>query len=297
MIFLLCIATLLTTNLFATTVNTIEQLYKQVERDPSYVRARLQLAQALQKNKQHHEAFQHYKAVVTLHTTNFDAYLGMGQILTKENQLHEALHFFKAAVKTRPADKEKQKTLANALLQLGITFFNQHDGASALQTFKTILQINKQYWAVHHNIGFTLAERLGRHIEAIEHYRTALELNQNNPEVHFCYALSLLATGQFADGWHEYTERWQRPGKEPRNDITTFERQWTGEDLHNKTILLRAEQGLGDTLHFIRYAQLCKNEGAFVIAEVQKPLVKLLSLCPYIDQLIPMGQPVPPFDY
>ena len=72
--------------------------------------------------------------------------------------------------------------------------------------------------------------------------------------------------------------------------------RWDGSDLQGKTILLRAEQGLGDTLHFIRYAALVKQRGGTVVVACQKPLLRLLQTCPGIDRLVVRGTELPPFD-
>jgi len=275
----------------------ISCLKKAIELDQHYTKAQLLLAQALHKKKQYSQALQQYKKVIMQDNSNFDAHIAVGQILYEKNLLTQALQFFQTAVQLNTSNPKKRKQLANDLLQLGMKFFGQRDGENAAQAFQTILQINENYSSVHHNLAFTLAERLGRHHEAIKYYRKALALNPNNPEIHFCFALSCLATGNFQEGWQEYKARWKRQKKAPRKFIKTFENEWAGENLQNKTILLRSEQGFGDTLHFIRYAQLLKQQGAFVIAEVQKPLIEIISLCPYVDNVVAMGQQMPPFDY
>jgi len=271
-------------------------LQKVVLLNPNHTKAQLFLAKALHTKKEYSQALQHYKAVITQDNTHRDAHVAVAQILYAKNMLHESLKFFQAALELSKTEEQK-RSLANDLLQLGIKFFGNRDGETAVKTFRTILDINQNYAAVHHNLAFTLAERLGRYHEALPHYRAALALNPNNPEIHFCYALSCLATGNLQEGWQEYKARWQRPKHAPRTFVQTFENEWSGENLKNKTILLRAEQGFGDTLHFIRYAQLLKRQGAFVIAEVQKPLVPIISLCPYVDQVIAMNTELPPFDY
>ena len=57
--------------------------------------------------------------------------------------------------------------------------------------------------------------------------------------------------------------------------------------------MLHAEQGLGDTLQVIRYAQHIKQQGATVVCEVQKSLLKLLTRTPGIDSLLPEGSELP----
>src|SRR5262249_7165677 len=69
-----------------------------------------------------------------------------------------------------------------------------------------------------------------------------------------------------------------------------------GSPLGGRTILLHAEQGLGDSIHFIRYAPLVKQCGGRVVVECQKPLLRILSSCPGIDALIAQGDPLPHFD-
>jgi tetratricopeptide (TPR) repeat protein len=63
-----------------------------------------------------------------------------------------------------------------------------------------------------------------------------------------------------------------------------------------RTILLYCEQGLGDTLQFIRYAPLVKKRVGTLIVACQEPLVKLLAACPGIDRLVDAGRPLPPHD-
>jgi hypothetical protein len=104
----------------------------------------------------------------------------------------------------------------------------------------------------------------------------------------------LLASGEFDRGWTEYEWRW-KAGQLPK--LKYEKPRWNHEPLSRKTILLYAEQGLGDVLQFIRYAPLVKALGARVIVECPKPLARLLTTCPGVDQTIPPGDEPPPFDF
>ena len=64
---------------------------------------------------------------------------------------------------------------------------------------------------------------------------------------------------------------------------------WDGSSLGGKTILVHAEQGLGDTLQFIRYVPLVKEYGGTVIVECPQRLMPLLRSCPGIDQIVAAG--------
>jgi hypothetical protein len=73
---------------------------------------------------------------------------------------------------------------------------------------------------------------------------------------------------------------------------------WLGrENIQNKTILLYAEQGLGDTIQFFRYVKLVKELGARVLLEVPKPLLGLFNGLEGVDQLIETGDAPTAFDY
>lgn len=201
-------------------------------------------------------------------------------------------------VTTSSSDTVETTKLANNLLWLGNIYFERGENEKSLDAFKKILNISDRFSAVHHNIGFTLAERFGRHKEALCHYQKALVLNPGNIETHFCAALSHLAQGDLEQGFSEYEYRWQRGKQNSRNFLKPLQNLWNGSDsIWGKTMLIRAEQGLGDTLQFIRYAKILKDRGAFIIAEVQKSLIALLSYCPFLDRVIAIGSELPLFDY
>ncbi|MFC1845734.1 tetratricopeptide repeat protein [Candidatus Dependentiae bacterium] len=274
----------------------IEHYKKAVAFFHPYTQAHLRLASCLEK-EQPTEALKHYLIVIKLDPHSFDAHLAAAKLLCEQDELTKSLELFDKAYALKPATNDVNLNLANEMLQLGNKLFGQRRGQEAAHVFRNILSINDNYSAVHHNLAFTLAERLGKHYEALKHYRRAIEIKPENHEAHFCFALSCLATGDLSRGWQEYKHRWLRPRNAPRRFGETFEHLWEGQDLEGKTIAIRCEQGLGDTLHFIRYAQMLKECGAYVIAEVQKPLTKLLASCQHLDEIVQMGHPMPPCDY
>src|SRR5262249_3010995 len=71
---------------------------------------------------------------------------------------------------------------------------------------------------------------------------------------------------------------------------------WDGSDLAGRTVLLHAEQGLGDTIQFVRYASLVKRRGGTVVVECQPALVPMLRSCPGIDRVVAQEEPLPPSD-
>ncbi len=99
--------------------------------------------------------------------------------------------------------------------------------------------------------------------------------------------------GRLEEAWPEYEWRWQDQNRVP----AVFQKPvWKGESLAGRTILVHTEQGFGDSLQFVRYARLLHQRGARVVVTCEKSLVRLFRECPGIEQVVPKGTEVPPFD-
>jgi hypothetical protein len=146
------------------------------------------------------------------------------------------------------------------------------------------------------NRGIALAA-LNRHAQAIAQYEQALALDPRHAPAHFHRGLSRLVTGDLARGLADYEWRWA--GSETQGAARELPGpRWTGaQDVKGATILLHAEQGLGDTIQFSRYATLLKERGARVVLEVHPPLKRLLSTVAGVDEVVGMGQALPRYDF
>ncbi|MCH8036190.1 MAG: hypothetical protein IIC53_03595, partial [Proteobacteria bacterium] len=129
--------------------------------------------------------------------------------------------------------------------------------------------------------------------EAVASFHKALDIEPDYADAHHNFSLTLLLQGDFPNGFEQY--EWRRRTKMcPRRVFAQPE--WDGGPFPGRTLLLHAEQGLGDTLHFIRYAPLVRDLGGRVVIECQKPLADLLGSVAGIDAIVPEGNPLPPFD-
>lgn len=166
--------------------------------------------------------------------------------------------------------------------QARLTYKNG-DYESTLLLYKTILKHIPNHVGMLCNTGFIL-KQLGNFNDAFPYYQKARELEPTNSRAQRGISHLYLMNGDFKNGWPAYEYRWVNP---PAYNQELQKYIQSGNNLQNKTVLLKTEYGLGDTLQFIRYAQQLKQNGATVIVESQNPLVKLLQLCPYIDQVVP----------
>jgi hypothetical protein len=130
-------------------------------------------------------------------------------------------------------------------------------------------------------------------------FERALAVKPDHPEAHWDMAFFRLLLGDFDRGFREAEWRWEKKEIIPRKR-NFIQPLWLGkEDVAGRTVLLHAEQGMGDTIQFCRYAALVAEKGARVILEVQPHLVSLLDvLKQQISRLriVAKGEPLPDFD-
>jgi len=251
-----------------------------IDLTPNYLKAHLMLGETLKKQNKPLEAITQYRKVLAVDPNHFDANFYLARTLADNHNFTASIEHFKRALNTRPDDMQCKLNFGNTL-----NMANQTEKALAM--YKSMKGCNHDT-AILYNIAYTL-KKLGRLDEAFVYYKKVLAINPDHTEAHFGLGLAYLIAGNFREGWKEYEWRQQQEHhfKQPR---------WDGSDAHGKKIFLHAEQGLGDTFQFIRFAKVAKERGATVIVASQKPLVKLLSLCDYIDQVVPLFESAPPFD-
>ncbi|HEV3345293.1 MAG TPA: tetratricopeptide repeat protein, partial [Pirellulales bacterium] len=214
------------------------------------------------------------------------AHNNLGIALGHQKQFTDSIASYRRALELKPDYAEAYNNLGIALSQDG-----EHE--EAIACFRRAIELKPEYAEAYSNLGITLTE-LGQLEEALASYNEALRLKPNYPDAYMNRALASLVRGDFERGWQEYESRWQCKDFKPRG----FKQpQWNGEPLEGRRILLHAEQGFGDTFQFARYARLVKEErGGMVIVWCPKPLVPLVSQCPYVDEATIEGDKLPEFD-
>jgi tetratricopeptide (TPR) repeat protein len=234
------------------------------------------------------EALASFERALTLQAGFAQGWNNRACVLRDLGRPADALASCDQAIALQPTYADAWSNRANALSDL-----NRPDDAEA--SYQRALELTPSLADAWNNLGLTLVD-LGRHEQALRSYQQALTLNPAFAEAHWNESLCLLQMGRLAQGWQKYEWRWER------NRIKAGKRLfaqplWLGDlSLEGKTILLHAEQGLGDTLQFCRYAAMVAKLGARVLLEVQPELMRLLSKLEGVAELIEQGQPLPPFD-
>jgi Flp pilus assembly protein TadD len=231
------------------------------------------------------EALASYREALRLRPDYVEAHNNLGILFLSRGRYEEAEVSFQQALLLRPSFVEALTNRGNARAHRGA-----YDEASA--DFRQALVLRPDYGAAHVGLGSALG-RLGRLEEASACYRHALQVNPRDVEAHYNLATVLLLMANLKDGWAEYEWRRLRAGAVKRNFTQP---EWDGSELAGRTILLHAEQGLGDTIQFLRYAPLVKQRGGTVVVECQPALVPLLTGCRDVDLLVPRRAALPAFD-
>lgn len=168
-----------------------------------------------------------------------------------------------------------------AHLRLGFACFKQGEFAAAIDQYQQALRLQPHYPEVHNNWGVALCQQ-GQIEAAMQQFEQAIVQQPDYAEAHLNLGMARLLLGELPAGFAEYHWRW-RTGQ---TTLAFPEALWDGTTLKDKTILLTAEQGLGDTIQFIRYAALVKQFQGRVIVACQKPLMSLMATVPGVDRVI-----------
>jgi tetratricopeptide (TPR) repeat protein len=200
----------------------------------------------------------------------------------------DALASCERAIALQPDYADAWSNRANALSDL-------NRPQDAQQSYQRALEFAPAFADAWNNLGLTLVD-LNQHEQALQSYERALTLSPEFAEAHWNESLCLLQLGLLKEGWQKYEWRWKRHRIAASQRV--FEQPlWLGDfSIAGKRILLHAEQGLGDTLQFCRYAALVCGLGAKVVLEVPPELMRLMTNLDGVTELIEQGQPLPPFD-
>ena len=288
--------------------------------DPQILQVLCEQGAALHRVGRLEEAAVQYDKVLKRNPGHFDALHLLGLVRLHTGRPEEAVALFARAVKANAKVPVAQDNLGSALVGLGRP-------AEALASLDAAIALAPGHARAQHNRG-TALEALGRSDEAVASYDRAIALKPDYAEAFSNRGLALrnlqrldealasydaavaldaayvdahlgrsflsLLAGDFEAGWREY--EWRKAGRDAAGRPDP-DRDWLGEgELAGQRLLVRHEQGLGDTLQFARYVPLLSARGAEVTLVVQPPLAGLLAASLPGVRVIAEGDPAPDAD-
>jgi Tfp pilus assembly protein PilF len=287
---------------------------------PVAPRRTLEEARRLDKAGEHQEAANAYQAFLEEHPDTLDAWVEFGGLLMILGRLPEAWEACQRALSLGPGHY-------GALVHAASVLMRQRDFAGSERLFRTALAQDPSRLAGRLMFSDCLAEQgdldqarclLEGILEQVPGHTIALDrLNTlmarqgdwvglrkdmerqlarySGAEAEYVASHLDLMFGDMPRGWLRFESRLAIPDRVSAQRSFAQPR-WQGEPFPGRTLLLTWEQGFGDTLMFLRFAALAKQLGGRVLVEVQTPLIDIAATCPGIDEVIPEGQPLPPFD-
>ncbi len=228
------------------------------------------------------------RRALTLDPRNATGHFNLGIALSQGGDFTGAEPHFKQVLADHPRDLFARLALAECLIQT-------HRSKEALSQLEKVLaqdpgntQAFKRIILIHH--------LQGNAAEVMKALEAWIKLDPTNPDRIWERGVTLLLQGRMPEGWADYEARLKVQSQARTPIGPFFQPRWDGSPFPGKTLLLHCEQGLGDTLMFIRFARLAKARGGRVVAVVQPQLRDLIATCEGVDDAVCQGDPLPPFD-
>ncbi len=204
----------------------------------------------------------------------------------KQKNIKGAITFYKAAHYIKPND-------ISIIFQIGYKYGHLGKFEKEIEWYNKILQKNSNVPGVFNNKAIAL-KSLGRYDEAFACAQHSLKLKSNSHNPYYTLRDYSLAKGQLDQAW-EYDNLIAQLKAKDSNAVID---DWSEMDFSGKRILLYDHNGYGDLFHWIRYAKLLKERGAYVIVKLRPQIIPFMQeACNFFDEIIPLKTEAPEHDY
>lgn len=242
---------------------------KALEINPTYLKAIFNLANVLRAANNFDEAIKYYYKAMELNPEFEEAYNNLGTVFNEKNEKNKAILNYKKAIEINPE-------FVDAYCNLAMVLKEQGKIDEALSWCYKAIVINPDNAEVYNKIGVILYYEK-RFEEALNWYEKAVNLKPDSEEFHFNLGSTQILLENLEDGWENYDYRHFKNIKQ-KLKIESFKQPlWKGESLQNKTIYTYYEQGLGDSIQFVRYLPILKEMGTKVLFKAQTSLIELFK--------------------
>ena len=265
----------------------LEGYGRVIELRPNFAEAHNNRGNVLHALKRYEAALCAYERAIALDPNSVKARNNKGLALKDLERFDEALQSFDLAIQIEPQSAESHLNRGNALA--GLRRFDD-----AIDSYDRAIALNPLYVEAYNNRGNALRKLL-RIDDALQSYAQAVKIKPDHAEATCNLGICTLLAGNFEAGWPLY--EWRKKQQEPERLCRYPQPAWTGrEGLEGKYLFVHAEQGLGDTIQFCRYALLAQEKAAKVILAVQDPLVRLVKCLSPTIEVLQLTTPPPEFD-
>jgi Flp pilus assembly protein TadD len=270
------------------TDQAIEWYQRAIALQPDHVAAHTNLGQAWLACGRAADALGCFESVSRSQPAHPEIDVMLGFALAQLDRHDEAMAAYQRALARHPEDALAMSHLASTLTRLG-------KAGDAIALARRALSIRPGLAAAWSSLGTPL-QHGGKVAEAEAAFREALVLDGKRQVDHFNLSLSLLLQGRFEAGWAAYESRFRLPHYRALGPAARCP-PWQGEALRGRSVLVVAEQGLGDVIQFSRYVRLLQERGAAVTVHCQQPLLRLLQTLPGAPRCVDVEQPPPDTDF
>jgi Flp pilus assembly protein TadD len=227
-----------------------------------------------------------FRRAIAIDNKDAEYHFALGIALQTQGKLDEAIGEFRRVLELDAAHRLALFRLGNTLQLVGKL-------DEAIAAYQEILEIDPESPDAEFNTG-NVRRLQGRLGEAREHYLKALQFDPGNFDARWNLGLLDLLEGNYPAGWLNYEARHQRTTPNLRRFTQP---QWKGEPLNGERILLHAEQGLGDTIQFLRYVPMVNAAGGRVVLDVPAEVRRLAAAMEDVAAVIATGEAIPEFDW
>lgn len=222
-------------------------------------------------------AERYFFQVLELNPNHEDANLNLALIYYKEKKYEQSFLYLDKVI-------EINENNLNAYYHKGLIYFYMNDFINALSNFEICVNLNSKHKYSYLNLGHSFL-RIREFKKAIINYSKVLTLDPNSNTSKFNLSWCYYAILDFENAFKFYEHRKEKilPNQRLNTIIKKYNsKEWLGENLNNKTILILSEQGIGDNIQFFRYLFWVKSKyNAKIIFYVSKKLSYLFKDSPF----------------
>ena len=255
-------------------------LQEITEKYPNHAKSWYNLGNVWREKEEYDQAATYYEKAIAADPSYARAYINLGVTEIDRKNYDKAISILNKAKAIAPQMASIYNNLANA-------FSMVERFEDAIVAASRSIELDPQKAEAFNNLGSALRQ-VGRFKEGARAFSQATTVRHNYPRAHSNLGMTLLAMGDFARGWEAY--EWRRNLEMPKNSPPPLLPEFP---LAGKNLILAREQGLGDIIHFVRYAPLLAAIGGRVIVEAPKSLARLIKSCPGVSKVIEPKEELP----